>query len=369
MILNNTFQGKSMNEKKKVAIIFGGCSPEYKVSLASAYSIICHMDRTRYELVLVGISPAGAWYQFDGDLEKISLDTWCNDKDCTPVTIFPERGSYSLLLLGEDRVERQNIDVVFPVLHGRNGEDGTVQGLFELFNIPAAGCGILSSALCMDKERAHRMVRAAGISVPESFCIGLNTDRAKVRAQAEIIGYPLFVKPMRAGSSYGVAKVFHEVELLAAIDTAFLYDENIIVEQNIPGFEVGCAIIGNEELTMGEIDEIELSEGFFDYEEKYTLKNSAIHVPARISEELTQKLKRTAATIYRVLGCRGFARVDLFLSDTGEIVFNEVNTIPGFTVHSRFPNMLKAAGMNFMEVISAVIELACEGNGEGHDGH
>lgn len=367
-MLKDTFLCKERKEKKKVAIIFGGCSPEYKVSLASAYSVICHMDKSRYEPILIGISSNGAWYQFDGKIEKIGLDTWCNDKDCTLIAVFPERGSHSLLLLGKDGGKRQKVDVVFPVLHGRNGEDGTIQGLFELFDIPVTGCGLLSSALCMDKDRAHKMVFAAGISVPESFCVGLHTDRAEVKERAKRIGYPLFVKPLRAGSSYGVAKVFREAELVVAIDAAFLYDETIIVEQSISGFEVGCAIIGNEELTIGEVDEIELSEGFFDYEEKYTLKNSAIHVPARIPEEMSQKVKRTAAKVYRALGCKGFARVDFFLSTTGEIIFNEVNTIPGFTEHSRFPTMLKAIGMGFMEVISAIIELACEGNGGRRDG-
>lgn len=359
MILKDTFRCKNGNEKKRIAVIFGGCSPEYKVSLASAYSIICHIDKSKYEMILIGISPDGSWYRFDGELGKISSDTWCNDEDCTPVAILPDRDSHSLLLLRKSGMEKQNIDVVFPVLHGQNGEDGTIQGLFELLDVSVVGCGILSSALCMDKDRAHRMALAEGICVPESFVIGRNTDLTEVKERAEKIGYPLFVKPVKAGSSYGVAKVFDEKELAAAMEAAFRYDENVIIEQNISGFEVGCAIMGNEKLTMGEIDEIELSEGFFDYEEKYTLKNSAIHVPARIPEEIAQKIKHVAAVIYKVLGCRGFARVDLFLSDSGEIVFNEVNTIPGFTTHSRFPNMMKAAGIGFTEVVSGVIELAC----------
>jgi len=296
-------------------------------------------------------------------IEKISSDTWCNDKDCTPVAILPERNNHSLLLLKKDSVKKQTIDVVFPILHGQNGEDGTIQGLFELLNIPIVGCGILSSALCMDKDRAHRLICSTGICVPKSFVASLNTNTAKLNAQAEKIGYPLFVKPVGAGSSYGITKVFDENELAAAIKIAFQYDEKIILEQNISGFEVGCAILGNEKLTVGEIDEIELSKGFFDYEEKYTLKNSVIHVPARVSEEISKKIKRTATAIYRILGCRGFARVDLFLSNSGEIIFNEVNTIPGFTTHSRFPNMMKAAGIGFSEIISKVIELAYEQNG------
>lgn len=347
-----------MNKKKKVAIIFGGCSPEYKVSLASAYSVVCHMDRTQYIPILIGISSNGDWYMFEGEVEKISLDTWCNSKDCIPVAILPDRIKHNLLLLEKNTMKEIHIDVVFPILHGRNGEDGTVQGLFELLDIPVAGCGILSSALCMDKDRAHKLVSAAGISVPKSFVVDQGMEEVWISTQAELMGYPLYVKPVKAGSSYGVTKVLKYEELAAAIENAFLFDEKVIIEESISGFEVGCAIMGNEELVLGEIDEIELSDGFFDFEEKYSLKTSAIHVPARIPQKVAEKIKSMASQIYKILDCRGFARVDLFLSDSGEIIFNEVNTIPGFTSHSRFPNMLKAVGMTLEEIISTVIELA-----------
>lgn len=347
-----------MNKKRKVAIIFGGCSPEYKVSLASAYSVVCHMDRTRYIPILIGISSNGDWYMFDGEVEKISSDTWCNSEDCIPVAILPGRAKHNLLLLETSTTKEIFIDVVFPILHGRNGEDGTVQGLFELLDIPVVGCGILSSALCMDKDRAHKLVSATGISVPNSFVIGRSADVEQIGVQAEKMGYPLYVKPVKAGSSYGVAKILSYKELVTAIENAFRFDDKVIIEENISGFEVGCAILGNDELVLGEIDEIELSDGFFDFEEKYSLKTSAIHVPARVSPKITEKIKDAASKIYKVLDCKGFARVDLFLSDTGEIVFNEVNTIPGFTSHSRFPNMLKAAGMTLEEIISTIIDLA-----------
>lgn len=250
------------------------------------------------------------------------------------------------------------IDAAFPVLHGRNGEDGTVQGLFELAGIPLVGCGMLPSALCMDKDRAHQLVHAAGIPVPDSFVLKKNMDAGNAPAQAEGIGYPLFVKPIRNGSSFGITKVIDRHELPAAIKLAFSYDDQVIIEKSITGFEVGCAIMGNDDLTVGEVDEIELSSGFFNFTEKYTLKTSAIHVPARISKEKAEEIKQTARVIYRVLGCRGFARVDMFLDAYGTIVFNEVNTIPGFTSHSRFPNMMKAVGISFEQVISRVIELA-----------
>ena len=250
------------------------------------------------------------------------------------------------------------IDVAFPVLHGKNGEDGTVQALFELAGIPIAGCGLLASALCMDKDRAHKLVSTAGVAVPAAVVLRKETEMKDVLKQAEKIGYPLFVKPVKAGSSFGVTKVTDRTELPAAVSLAFEYDDTVIVEENIDGFEVGCAVLGNEELTVGEVDEIELADGFFDFTEKYTLKTSAIHVPARIDSRTAEQIRETAKIIYKTLDCRGFARVDMFLTPSGEIIFNEVNTIPGFTSHSRYPNMMKAAGMSFEQIISAVIELA-----------
>jgi len=181
-----------------------------------------------------------------------------------------------------------------------------------------------------------------------------------VFTQAAEIGYPLFVKPIKAGSSFGVTKVSDRHDLPSAIKLAFEYDDKVIIEENITGFEVGCAIMGYDSLNVGEVDEIELADGFFDFTEKYTLKTSAIHVPARIDAVTAKRIKETAQTIYKALDCKGFARVDMFLSDSGEIVFNEVNTIPGFTTHSRFPNMLKAVGIPFEQVISTAIEQVVE---------
>lgn len=344
--------------KTKIAVIFGGCSPEYRISLQSAYAVIRHMDRERYAPVLIGITRQGDWYCFDGDIERIPADTWRSPADCVPVAVSPNRSEHTLLKITGNTVEKIHIAAAFPVLHGKNGEDGTVQGVFELAGIPVIGCGVLSSALCMDKDRAHKIARAAGAAVPRSCVLEKSMDMGTALSQAEAIGYPLFVKPVKAGSSFGVTKVYDRRLLPAAIQSAFEYDDRVILEENITGFEVGCAVIGNENLTVGEIDEIELADGFFDFTEKYSLKTSAIHVPARIDRETAERIKQTAQKIYRALDCRGFARVDLFLSASGEIVFNEVNTIPGFTAHSRFPNMLKAVGMSFERVISTAIELA-----------
>jgi D-alanine---D-serine ligase len=248
-----------------------------------------------------------------------------------------------------------------PVLHGRNGEDGTVQGLLELAGIPIIGCGTMSSALCMDKDRAHRVAATFGVLVPRSFTLTDVTDARGIRRRVKDLGYPLFVKPVKAGSSFGITKVTSEKKLSDAIALAFRFDNEVIIEEAIPGFEVGCAVMGSGELIIGEPDEIELAGGMFDFKEKYTLETAAIHVPARISQRKSDEVKQTARKIYKALGCSGFARVDMFVTPDGGIVFNEVNTIPGFTSHSRFPNMLKAIGMNMTQIITHAIELSLDG--------
>ena len=345
-------------QRRRIAILFGGCSPEYGVSLQSAYSVITHLDREKYEPVLIGISNAGDWFQYVGEIEKIPADTWCNENDCIPVVVSPNRTVHGIVTIKNGKIRETHIDAVFPVLHGKNGEDGTVQGMFELAGIPVVGCGVLSSALCMDKDRAHKLVQAAGISVPQSFVLQGGGDAETAIRQAERIGYPLFVKPVGAGSSYGITKVTGRNQLPEALKLAFSYDSTVIVEKCISGFEVGCAVLENDGFVVGEVDEIELEKGFFDFTEKYTLKTSSIHVPARISAEKAGEIKETAKLIFKTLDCRGFARVDMFLDDTGRIVFNEVNTIPGFTTHSRFPNMMKAAGISLEQVISMAVDRA-----------
>lgn len=345
-------------KRLNIAVLFGGCSPEYSVSLQSAYSVIKHINTEKYNPVLIGISSKGAWYLFEGDLTKIPEDTWCNPWDCTPAVFSPDHEARTLVVFYSDRIERLPIDAAFPVLHGSRGEDGTVQGFFELAGIPLVGCGTLSSALCMDKDRAHKLARAAGVPVPASFVLKKGRDAGIASALAATLGYPLFVKPVRAGSSYGITKVADRGELSEAVKLAFEFDDEVILEENITGFEVGCAIMGNDVLTVGELDEIQLAGGFFNFNEKYTLETSVIHVPARIPKEKSDEMKKTAGVIYKALGCRGFARVDLFLDDQGRVIFNEVNTIPGFTTHSRYPNMMKAVGIPFEQIISQVIELA-----------
>ncbi len=344
--------------KLKIAVFFGGCSSEYGVSLQSAHAVISHMDPAKYDPVLIGITKYGDWYEYTGDLDSIVNDNWYNQFDCLPAVISPSRRLQGLIVFTPNGPRTERLDAAMPILHGKNGEDGTLQGLLELAGIPIVGCNTLSSALCMDKDRAHKLVQLAGIRVPQAFVLKKGQELATSVAAAESYGYPLFVKPVKAGSSYGVTKVMNMEELLPAIDMAFQYDDEVIIEENIPGFEVGCAVLGCDDPQVGELDEIELAEGFFDFEEKYNLITSNIHVPARIDPAKAAELKEAAKVIYKALGCSIFARVDMFLTPNGEIVFNEVNTIPGFTAHSRYATMFKAIGISFDQIIDTAIAMA-----------
>ena len=344
---------------KNILVLFGGCSTEHPVSLESAYAILQAMDRSRYLPLPVGITRQGRWLRYLGPISHLQSGDWQDQPGCIPCSLSLHRGDLRLLWLdgsGKDEIYNS----VFPVLHGKNGEDGTIQGLLELIDAPIIGCGTLSSALSMDKDRTHKLVALSGIRTPQSRIFGSGASMAQIVQAAEELGYPLFVKPVRAGSSFGVSKVQDHLQLPKAVDSAFSQDREILLEEAIPGFEVGCALMGGSELTVGAVDEIELKNGFFDYSEKYNLITSRIHCPARISQEKTREIREAAKKIYRVLDCRGFARVDMFLTPDGQIVFNEVNTIPGFTAHSRFPGMMAQAGWDFASLVNHLIEAGAE---------
>ena len=339
-----------------ILVLFGGCSTEYEVSLQSAHGVLSHLDRSRFTPLTVGITREGRWLRYGGPLSGLETGDWASRPDCVPCALSLDRGDRRLLWLdGSGRSE--GFDAAFPILHGKNGEDGTVQGLLELMDVPVVGCGALSSALCMDKDRAHKLAALAGVRVPRSRLFRRGAVLPQMARAAEELGYPLFVKPVRAGSSFGVSKVNVPDQLPAAVWSAFAHDREILLEEAVPGFEVGCAVMGSDELTVGAVDEIELTDGFFDYTEKYNLITSRIYCPARISPEKAAEIQEMAKTVYRALDCRVFARVDLFLTPWGEIVFNEVNTIPGFTAHSRYPGMMAAAGWDFGRLITRLIEL------------
>lgn len=323
---------------KTILILYGGCSSEYGVSLQSAQAVLEHLNPRRWQALPVHITRTGQWT--------------CEGLPCV---LRLDRG-HAALLLADGRTLA--FDGAFPVLHGKNGEDGTVQGLLEMAGVPVIGCGTLSSALCMDKDRAHKLAALAGVRVPRGKVFTGDGAPAELETCARELGFPMFVKPVRAGSSFGISRVTRAEELAEAVSAAFDHDREVLLEEAVPGFEVGCAVLGDPPaLTVGAVDEIELSGGFFDFDEKYSLKTSAIHCPARIPPEKAREIQEAAKTVYTALDCRGFARADFFLTPAGEVVFNEVNTIPGFTAHSRYPSMMKAIGLDFTALLDRLIEL------------
>jgi len=342
--------------KKKLAVLFGGYSPEYTVSLQSAFAVLTHIDHSKYQVIPIGITKEGKWLRYSGKYKNIVDDLWFVDaKNCTEVFINPSRNHSVLIELYEGNVSVLDIDAVFPVLHGKNGEDGTVQGMFELAGTPVIGCGTESSAVCMDKYRAHMLASSVGIKTPVSVTVSNRTSAESLKKETKHMKYPLFVKPLRAGSSFGISKVDEKADLYKAVLFALQHDDEAVIEEEIKGFEVGCAVLEGEELITGRVDEIELADGFFDFTEKYTLKSSKIHMPARIEAYTEKRIQNTAKRIYTILGCSGFARVDMFLTPDWDIVFHEVNTIPGFTSHSRYPNMLKGVGISFEQLVDTLI--------------
>lgn len=341
---------------KKLAVLFGGDSSEYEISLQSAEAVITHFHVEGWEVVPIAISRAGAWFLYRGDPTLIGKDLWHTQADALiPAIISPDKTVRGCVVFQEEKVQTLRLDAALPMLHGKNGEDGTVQGLIELAGIPLIGCGTLSSALCMDKARSHELAALHGIETARSIVLQKNElDRLQEKTKA--LRYPLYVKPVRAGSSFGISRVEQKDTLLTAVLSALDYDREVIIEENVEGFEVGCALMENgSDWLFGEVDEIELSDGFFDFTEKYQLITSAIHCPARLPKEERERILETAKRLFRILDCRGFARIDLFYTPEGRIVFNEVNTIPGFTAHSRFPSMMKAVGMDLSQVLAHLV--------------
>jgi len=346
--------------KKTVAVIFGGFSPEYSVSLNSSYSIIKAINEEKYDIMLLGITNKGQWYRYTGAIDDIPNDNWHKDERFLRKAIIPPDRSGSVLVFEADEPVPIPVDAVFPVMHGRFGEDGTIQGLCELAGIPVVGSGSAASALCMDKERSHKLVSLLGITVPKSVCFEYVPTEEELLSAVQELKLPIFVKPVKAGSSIGVSKLDSYSDVPAAVKEALIYDNAVIIEENIDGKEVGCSVIGNHELRTGRVNEVEVTHGFFNYKEKYSLATSKIHTPARIDESSESRLQEAGKEIFRALGCRGYARIDMFLKDDGDIVFSEANTIPGFTAHSQFPKMMQVAGIEYPELVDILLDLCLQ---------
>ncbi len=347
-----------------VAILFGGISSEHDISLKSADNVIKQLPADRFEPVLIGITREGTWLHYTGDAADIISDAW-REHDCTPVVLVPGCGPEALGSLCEvidGELVPLAIDVALPVLHGQGGEDGTIQGALETCGVPYVGCGVLSSAVCMDKDAAHRLAAAAGVRSPACCVLYRGCTEADAAATVERCGgYPVFVKPARGGSSIGVSKAVDAASFAEALDAAFALDEKVAVEEAIVGTEVGCAVMGDavHGIEMGEVDEIVISgDGFFRIHlEKDPGANTELRCPGSFEPEVMERIRTAGRTVYEALGCSGFARVDLFVTEEGEVVFNEVNSTPGLTYYSRFPQMFRVAGRELSEVLTELIEV------------
>ncbi|SFR25731.1 D-alanine--D-alanine ligase [Lentzea waywayandensis] len=333
--------------KVKIGIIFGGSFEEHPVSVKSAQEVARSLDTAKYDPFWIKITRGGDWTLCDGP----------DAGDGRPVVL--SRGG--LLVLDEDRFEPIGLDVVFPVLHGRLGEDGATQGLLELSGVPYIGCDVQSSALCMDKSLTYVVARSAGVATPNFWTV---TPNEKIEPGE--LTYPVFVKPARSGSSFGVTKVSTEDELAVAVEVARQYDSKVLIEEAVAGSEIGCSILGDDlDLIAGELDRVALTHGFFRIHQESTpeagSENSTFIVPADIPAESRALVQETAKVIYRALGCSGLARVDMFLTSEGKVVLNEVNTMPGLTSYSRYPRMMAAAGLSLGDVIDRLVSLALTG--------
>ncbi|MFV2176256.1 D-alanine--(R)-lactate ligase [Actinomadura sp. LOL_016] len=339
----------------KVGVIFGGASEEHLISVKSAQEVAKNLDTDKYQPFWIGITTGGDWRLCD------EPGAGWESRSARPVVLSPDRSLHGLLVWEQEGYKTVRLDVVLPILHGKLGEDGAIQGLLELSGIPYIGCDIQGSAVCMDKALTYTVAEGAGISTPNFWVVAENE-----KVDPDDLPYPVFVKPARSGSSFGVSKVTREDELAGALSEARQYDSKALIEEAVVGSEIGCAILGERSgLITGEVDRVDLSHGFFRIHQEDSpetgSENSTFIVPADISDESRRLVQETAETIYRALGCKGLARVDMFLTDDGQVVLNEVNTMPGMTSYSRYPRMMAASGLPLSDVIDRLVSMTMHG--------
>ena len=351
-------------KKLSVCVLFGGVSSEHEVSLRSAESVLNRLDKDKYHIFPVGITKDGDWILFGGkDYGMLPAGTWQNGEENRRAALSPVRGQ-GLLSFENDCVVRERIDVVFPVMHGENCEDGAIQGLLQIAGIPYVGPHVAASAACMDKTITKLIADAAGVRqaawqlvTREGFARSRENALNTVEAR---FAYPVFVKPAGTGSSVGVAKAKDRAALEAAIEAALKYDRKVLVEEFISGQEVEVAVLGNDNPFASICGEIDSGAEFYDYDAKYISDCAHLYIPARISEQTTEQVRELAVRVYKAMGCRGMSRVDFFVKSDGEVVFNEINTIPGFTSISMYPKLFEASGIPYSELLDQLIELAQE---------
>lgn len=350
-----------MNRKKTVAVIFGGQSSEHEVSRTSAVLMLNALDKEKYQVLPVGITKKGQWLIYNGPVEHVKTGEW--EKYGTPACLSPDATKKCFLKIVNGSVKEIPVDVVIPVLHGAWGEDGTIQGLFEMAQIPYVGCGVLASAVSMDKVYTKMIAKAARIPQAKYLWIHkaeLAENREKILAQVEKkLGYPCFVKPSNAGSSVGISKAKTRAELSEALDYAAGYDRKIIIEEAIDAREFECAVLGNEKPMVSGVGEVLAAAEFYDYDAKYNSSESRTVIPAEVEQEKVEEMRRIAKKIFSAVDGSGLARVDFFLDrKTGKVLLNELNTMPGFTPISMYPMLWVQAGMTETELMDRLIDLA-----------
>lgn len=353
-------------DKITVGIIFGGVSSEHDISCISAKSIIENIDYSKYNVVLIGITKQGKWFIFNDNVDLLPQDKWINSPSLVPAFISPDASVGGLVTANGEIVK---LDVVFPVLHGKNGEDGTMQGLLQLAQIPFVGCDATSSGVCMDKAVANAVADAFGI--PQAKWFAISQYDYKLRGSElldkaiERLSFPIFVKPANAGSSVGISKARNREELERAMEVAFKEDKKAVLEEFIDGFEVECAVLGNNEPIAGEVGQILAAAEFYDFDAKYNNPQSETLIPANIPEEKRNEVKAQALKAYKAMGCEGLSRVDFFVTkDDGRVLLNEINTIPGQTSISMYPKLFEAVGISYTKLIDRLIGLAIERGGK-----
>ena len=351
--------------KLSVCILFGGMSPEHEVSLRSAESVLNNIDHEKYNVFPVGITKEGDWLLFGGkDYSELPAGTWMNNAANCRAAISPIRGQ-GLLRFEGDCVVRERIDVVFPVMHGENCEDGAVQGLLELAGIPYVGPHVAASAVAMDKTLTKLVVDQAGVPQAAWQLVRSTELEHRMDHVVEVLeqkfSYPMFVKPAGTGSSVGVSKAANRETLCTALHAAAAFDQKILVEEFIHGREIEVAVMGNSSPAASVCGEIDSGAEFYDYEAKYVTDTSVAYIPARISEEVEEQVRELAVKVYSAIGCHGLSRVDFFVTyEDNRIVFNEINTLPGFTSISMYPKLFAASGIPYSQLIDELLNLAME---------
>ncbi len=352
-------------KKTTVCVLFGGMSPEHEVSLRSAEAVLNHMDPERYEILPVGIAKDGQWILYGStDYSKLPTGQWREQPANQPAAISPVRGQ-GLLTFEGDTVVRRHIDVVFPVLHGENGEDGAMQGLLQLAGIPYVGPHVSASAVSMDKTLTKLVADKAGVTQAAWHLVRREDLDARLEQTLDTLegrfAYPMFVKPSGTGSSVGVSKAADRAALAKALVEAAAFDEKVLVEEFIRGREVEVAVMGNANPIASVCGEIDSGADFYDYDAKYVTDTSTAYIPARVSEEVAEKVREAAVKVYSAIGCQGMSRVDFFVTFEDErVVFNEINTLPGFTSISMYPKLFEASGIPYGQLIDELLRLAME---------